>query len=98
MDETQFLGYLVLAIVTLGAFIAVIMKFTQPINDLRIVIQKLNDNIDSLKNTDSQHTKKIEQHDVQIGKLDRRVGKLETKVIMYHNDNNDDGYDNDNPQ
>lgn len=86
MDEAQFLGYLVLAIVTLSAFIAVIMKFTQPINDLRIVIQKLNDNIDSLKSSDSQHTKKIEQHDAQIGKLDRRVGKLETKVIMYHND------------
>lgn len=98
MDETQFLGYLVLAIVTLGAFIAVIMKFIQPINDLRVVIQKLNDNIDSLKSTNSQHTKKIEQHDVQIGKLDRRVGRLETKVIMYHNDNDNDSYDNDNPQ
>lgn len=90
MDEAQFLGYLVLAIVTLGAFIAVIMKFTQPINDLRVVIQKLNDNIDSLKNTDNQHTKKLEQHDAQIGKLDRRVGKLETKVIMYHSDTDAD--------
>lgn len=93
MDDAQFLGYLVFAIVTLGAFIAVIMKFTQPINDLRVVIQKLNDNIDSLKNSDNQHTKKIEQHDVQIGKLDRRVGKLETKVVMYHNDAGNDADD-----
>lgn len=86
MDDAQFLGYLVLAIVTLGAFIGIIMKFTQPINDLRVVIQKLNDNIDSLKNTDDQQAKKIEQHDAQIGKLDHRVGKLETKVVMYHHD------------
>lgn len=84
MDEAQFLGYLVLSVITLGAFIAVVVKFTQPINDLKVVIQKLNDNIDSLKSTDDSHTKKIEEHDVQIGKLDKRVGKLETKVDLYH--------------
>lgn len=86
MDEYQFLGYLVTAIITLGGFIAVITKFTQPINDLRVVIQKLNDSIDTLKNTDNQHTKQIEQHDQKIEKLDHRVGKLETRVDMYHND------------
>lgn len=86
MDELQFLGYLITAIVTLGGFIAVITKFTQPINDLRVVIQKLNDSIDTLKNTDNQHTKKIEQHDQKIEKLDHRVDKLETRVDMYHKD------------
>lgn len=86
MNETQFLGYLVVAIVTLGAFIGVITKFTQPINDLRVVIQKLNDSIDLLKSTGDRHTEKIEQHDKQISKLDRRVDKLETKIDMYHGD------------
>lgn len=86
MDDFQFLGYLVTAIVTLGGFIAVITKFTQPINDLRVVIQKLNDSIDTLKSTDDQHTKQIEQHDQKIEKLDHRVGKLETRVDMYHKD------------
>lgn len=90
MDETQILGYLILAFVTLGSFIGIIIKFTQPINDLRVVIQKLNDNIDALKNTDDQQAKKIEQHDVQIGKLGHRVDKLETKVVMYHHDSNKD--------
>lgn len=87
MDETQFLGYLVVAIVTLGAFIGIVTKFTQPINDLRVVIQRLNDTIDLLKSTDDHHTEKIEQHDKQINSLDRRVDKLETKVDMYHSDN-----------
>lgn len=89
MDELQFLGYFITAVITLGGFIAVITKFTQPINDLRVVIQKLNDSIDTLKSTDNQHTKKIEQHDKQINKLDHRVDKLETKVDMYHNGTSD---------
>lgn len=45
MDTIQFIGYLITSIVTLGAFVGVVMKFVQPINDLRIVIQKLNDAI-----------------------------------------------------
>lgn len=84
MDEAQFLGYLVLAIITLGAFIGVIVKIMQPINDLKVVIQKLNDNIDALKSTDDNHTKKIEEHDKQLVELDGRVGTLETKVDLFH--------------
>lgn len=92
MEETQFLGYLVVAIVTLGAFISVISKFTQPINDLRIVIQKLNDSINTLKTTDNRHDKKIEEHDKHIDKLDHRVDRLETRVDMHlrKDDQNED--------
>ncbi len=84
MDTTQFMGYLVSAIVTLGGFVAVIMKFIQPINDLRVVIQKLNDNIDMLKSDNENHDKRIEKHGQEIDKLDHRVGKLETKMDLYH--------------
>ena len=84
MDELQFLGYAITAIITLGGFIGVIMKFIQPINELRVVIQKLNDNIDALKNDNSQQTKRIDKHDVQIADLDHRIGKAETKIEMYH--------------
>lgn len=84
MNETQFLGYLISAIITLGGFVAVIMKFVQPINDLRIVIQKLNDTIDTLKTDNDNQNKRIEKHGEEIDKLDHRVGKLETKVEMYH--------------
>ena len=84
MDEVQFLGYLIMAVITLGGFVAIIMKFIQPINDLRVVIQKLNDNIDALKNDNTQQSKKIDKHTDQINALDHRVGTLETKVDMYH--------------
>lgn len=86
MDELQFVGYLVSAIITLGGFVAIIMKFIQPINDLRVVIQKLNDNIDALKNDNTQQNKRIEKHGEQIDGLEHRVDKLETKVELYHKD------------
>lgn len=84
MNDMSFLGYLITAIITLGGFIAIIMKFVQPINDLRVVIQKLNDNIDTLKKDNTQQNEKIEKHDEQINNLDHRVGTIETKINMYH--------------
>ena len=77
MDDIQFLGYLISAIITLGGFIAVIMKFIQPINDLRVVIQKLNDTIDGLKSDNEEQSKKIKGHGSKIHDLDKRVGILE---------------------
>ena len=83
-DSMQFMGYLVNAIITLGGFIAVIMKFIQPINDLRVVIQKLNDTIDTLKSDNAIQNKRIEKHGEQIDNLARKVGKIETKMELYH--------------
>lgn len=80
MDNIQFIGTLISAVITLGAFVAIIMKFIQPINDLRIVIQKLNDTIDSLKKDNDTQNRRIEKHGEQIDKLDKRVGKIETKI------------------
>lgn len=84
MGEEQFLGYLLLGIITLGAFVAVIMKFVQPINDLRVVIQKLNDTIDTLKSDNATQSRRLDRHGEQIDKLDHRLGKVETKIDMYH--------------
>lgn len=84
MNEVEFLGYLVSALITLGGFVAVIMKFIQPINELRVVIQKLNDTIDALKDDTDILNKRIEKHGEQIDDLDHRVGKIETKIEMYH--------------
>lgn len=82
MNDIQFLGYLVSAIITLGGFIAVIMKFIQPINDLRLVIQKLNDTIEALKNDNLAQNKRIDKHGEQIDDLNHRVGKIETRIEL----------------
>jgi len=84
MGEMEFLGYLVCSLVTLGGFIAVIMKFVQPINDLRVVIQKLNDNIDALKNDNTQQSRRLDKHEGRIEGLEHKVDKMETKIEMYH--------------
>lgn len=84
INEAQLIGYGVTIVITLGSFIAVIMKFTQPIQDLRVVIQKLNDNIDALKKESTSIEKRVSTHGEEIDKLDNRVGTLETKMDMYH--------------
>ena len=84
MDEMQFLGYLISAVITLGGFIAIILKFIQPINDLRVVIQKLNDTIDTLKNDNATQNKKLDEHSEKIDKLEHRADKMELKMKMYH--------------
>ena len=86
MDEVQLAGYAVSAVVILGGFISIITKFTQPINDLRVVIQKLNDNIDSMKRDDEKRDHRIDKHGEKIDELDHRVGTLETTVSFHHRD------------
>lgn len=84
MNEHEILGYIVSAVITLGGFVAVIMKFIQPINELRVVIQKLNDAIDTLKDDTMRQNRRIEKNAENIENLDHRVGTLETKMEMYH--------------
>ncbi len=84
MDETQFLGYLVMAIITLGGFVAVIMRITQPINDLRIVVQELKDCIKTLKSDNDIQNRRIDEHGKEIDDLKVKLGNLQTKVEMYH--------------
>lgn len=84
MEETQFLGYLVTAVITLGSFVAVIQKLTQPINDLKVVIQELRDCISSLKTDNATQNRRLDEHGKEIDILKERIGKAETKIDMYH--------------
>lgn len=84
MDNIQFIGYLVSAIITLGGFVAIIMKFIQPINELRITIQKLNDTIDLIQKDNDTQNERINKHGQQIDNLNDRVGKIEVKIDNHH--------------
>ena len=83
MGEMEFLGYFVGAAITLVGFIAVIIKFTQPINDLRVVIQKLNDKIDTLTSDNKSHEERITQHGKEI---DKRGGKGDHRALSRYPD------------
>lgn len=86
MEEMQLIGVGVSIVITLGSFIAVITKFTQPINDLRIVIQKLNDSIDNMKKDHEKHDRRITKHGEELDELKVRVKDVETKMQFYHHD------------
>ena len=80
MDSMPFIGYLLTAIVTLGACMAVVMKFVQPINDLRVVIQKINDEIDTLTRDNQEQNNRINKHGEQIEDLNTRVTSIESNM------------------
>ena len=82
MDDVVLIGYAVTAVVVLGGFIGVIMKFTQPINDLRVVIQKLNDKIDSIIEDANDLKIRVGEHGKEIDALGTRVCKIETRIDM----------------
>lgn len=84
MDEAQMIGYVVLVVITLGSFIAVVQRFTQPINDLKVVIQELRDCINVLKNDNETQNRRITEHGKDIDQLKMDVGELKTKMDMYH--------------
>ena len=84
MDNIQFIGYLVSAVITLGGFVAIIMKFIQPINELRVTIQKLNDTIDSIQRDNDTQNERLNKHGQQIDNLNDRVGKIEVKIDNRH--------------
>ena len=88
MEQAQLIGYAVLAIITLGSFIVVIQKFTQPINELRVVIQELRDCINSIIKENARHTERLDKHRDQIEELQKDVAEIKTKMDMYHNQNN----------
>ena len=82
MDDVVLIGYAVTAVVVLGGFIGVIMKFTQPINDLRVVIQKLNDKIDSMIEDANELKIRVGEHGKEIDALGTRVCKIETQIDL----------------
>ena len=82
MDDVVLIGYAVTAVVVLGGFIGVIMKFTRPINDLRVVIQKLNDKIDSMIEDANELKIRVGEHGKEIDALGTRVCKIETRIDL----------------
>ena len=93
MEDMEFLGYLITGLGVIIAFVSSVTKvgnqFTQPINELRIVIQKLNDSIDAIKEDSISQSRRLDRHGDHIDKLDNRIGKLEVKMDIFHG--KDDG-------
>lgn len=85
MEQAELIGYAVLAIITLGSFTVVISRFTQPINELRVVIQELRDCITNITKENARHTERLDLHRDQIAELQQDVAEVKTIVNILNN-------------
>ena len=79
MNEAEMIGWIVLALITLGTFIAIIIKIMRPINELNISIQKLNDRIENMNTLDDIRDQKLKAHGLRIDDHEIRLTKIETR-------------------
>ena len=84
-NEIFMLGAVLLAIITLGSFVALIIKLMGPINQLNLAVQELRDLIRAQKEQLDNQNRKLEEHSKAIDVLNLKFERLETKVHMYHN-------------
>ncbi|MFR7589854.1 MAG: hypothetical protein ACLUVC_00275 [Longibaculum sp.] len=82
MLQEQLIGNTVLIIITLGSFITVIQKFTQPIQELKIVIQELKDCIVVLRNDNEIQNQRIQKHDQQIDEIKIKMNCLDKDIHL----------------
>lgn len=85
MGETEFLGTLVLGLVTLASLFAVLLKCVKPINDLNINIIKLTDAIEKLMENDKRQDDRIREHGKQIDDLNIAKENHEQRIKNLEN-------------
>ncbi len=83
MSEMELLGTILTSLITICGFVVIVIKLNQPINDLRVVIQKLNDSIDSALSHNETQDCRLNKHGEEIDNLGHRVTKIETKVDLH---------------
>lgn len=88
MKEAEMIGYVVLAGISLGSFVVLIYKFTQPINELKVVIQELKDCIKNITKDNDYQNKRLDRHRAEIEELQKDVAEIKVKMDMYHSQNN----------
>lgn len=88
MEQAQAIGYFIIAGGAVISFVISVNKisdkFTGPLNELKIAIQKLNDSIEHLLKDSEVLKDRIAKHGQEINDLISRMDKLEIKVEMLH--------------
>ena len=88
MEQAFTIGAVVLALLSIfkliGAVNSFSEKFTGPLNELKIAIQRLNDSIEHLIKDSEVLKDKITKQGQEIHHLNSRMDKVELKMDMYH--------------
>ena len=83
-NEIFMLGAVLLAIITLGSFVTLIIKLMGPINQLNLAVQELRDLIRTQKEQLDIQNRRLEEHGKAIDQLTLNLERLKTQVHMYH--------------
>ena len=73
MISYEFLGMMVVAIVTLASLIGVVFKCYKPIEKLNINIVQLNSNIEMLLRSSNTHEKRLNAHSAKIDEINDKA-------------------------
>ena len=83
-NEVFMLGAVILALITIGSFVALIVKLMGPINQLNLAVQELRSLIKAQKEQLDTQNRKLEEFGRAIEQLKIKFETLETRVDMYH--------------
>ena len=84
-NEIFMLGAVIVALITIGSFITLIIKLMGPINQLNLAVQELRDLIRAQREQLDVQNRKLEEHAKAIDQLNLKFERLATQVDMYHN-------------
>ena len=84
MEQAQLIGYGVIALSAIIGFVVTVLKFVQPINELRVVIQELKDCINNIIKDNTRHTQRLDKHRDQIEELQKDVVEIKLMMNVYH--------------
>ena len=88
MEQAFAIGAVVIALISIFKLVSAVNsfsdKFTGPLNELKIAIQRLNDSIEHLIKDSEVLKDSITKHGQEIDILNSRVDKLEIKMEMLH--------------
>ena len=84
MNSNEFLGTLVIAVVTLGGFGGLLYKCYAPINKLNENIIKLTSEIERLLENDKIHERRLNSHHDKIDGLNHNIARLDKEVASHN--------------
>lgn len=80
MNNNEFIGMLIMAVVTLGGFAGLLFKCYQPINKLNENIIKLTAEIQRLLENDQVHERRLNSHGREIDHINQTLSEQHTAI------------------
>lgn len=80
MSEQEVIGWVLIALITIGSFLGIVMKLVSPLNELKVVIKELTVMLGTLKEHNEKQDLRITTHGKEIEKLQEKLIKIDVRV------------------